>query len=138
MIICFCALLLLVIQRVLHVFDVTILSFLPRSRYYGLLIQWFSSIFVLLFFVVFYRETLKAELSMLRKAAISAITGSAIGVLIQTAVLLNYYSSQSTNRLFVIPRDAMILLLPIAAIAFAPVLYFFIAFYRTGITQEAV
>lgn len=135
-IIYYIAMMLLVIRRMLFVFDINFLPSLTRSHYYAPVIQWLGSLVILLFFVLFYRETVSAKLLKLHTAAISAIVGSTIGAIIQTIVLLNYHSTQSAHRFFFVPRDVMILLLPIAAIAFATMLYFFITFYRVGITQE--
>ncbi len=135
-IICYIAMILLVIRRMLFVFDINFLPSLTRSHFYAPMVQWLVSLIFLVFFILLYRETVSAKLHKLRVAAISAIVGSTIGAIIQTIVLLNYHSTQSAYRFFFVPRDVMILLLPIVTIAFATMLYFFITFYRFAVTRE--
>jgi hypothetical protein len=135
MIICYIAMLLLVIRRMLIVFDIDFLPALSRSHYYVPVVQWIVSLVFLTFFITFYRETASGRLHGLRTAVIAAIVGSAIGAIIQTIVLLNYQSIQSAHG-FLVPMETMIVLLPVAAVSFATMLYFFIAFYRYAGTRR--
>jgi hypothetical protein len=93
------------------------------------IIPWASSILILVFFVIFYKETSRIGSPLLRKATLLAIVGSLVGFLLQTLTLSSYIYSGSVRWLYDSPRLIPILLLPLSAFSFLTILYFFSSFY---------
>jgi len=93
------------------------------------IVPWVSSILILIFFVIFYKETFRIGSSLLRKATLLAIFGSLVGFLLQTLALFYYIGSGSVRWLSDFPRMMQTLLLPFSAFSFLAILYFFSSFY---------
>jgi hypothetical protein len=103
---------------------------LQRSYLLGALVPWVSSILILIFFVAFYRETLRDEQLRLKVASFLAIIGSSVGTLLLTFVLFNYLYFRELMFFMNLPRIMAIMLSPLFAFSFLAVLYFFFSFYR--------
>jgi hypothetical protein len=107
-----------------------LLWFLQRSYLLGAIVPWASSILILLFFVAFYRKTLRDERPKLRGASLLAVIGSLVGSLLLTFVLFNYVYFRELMLFVNLPRLMTIMLSPLFAFSFIAVLYFFSCFYK--------
>ena len=93
----------------------------------------FSAIFMLAFFVVFYRETSGKELMRLKKATSLAVIGASLLVLLQIFVLSNYLRYVQLGRPTDLASNKIILFsigIPIILFWFLSRLIFFISFYK--------
>jgi len=129
------AVLLLHIKGLILVFGMYIspylVSYLVESLLIEPVIPWVSSIFTLLFFITFHRETLSEETMKLRKAVFFAVIGSSIAVLMQTFVLFNYFLARESRWFSDQPIITAIILVPVVAFSFMALLYFLVSFYRS-------
>ncbi|UCB53192.1 MAG: hypothetical protein JSV10_03695 [Candidatus Zixiibacteriota bacterium] len=107
-----------------------LLWFLQTSRFLGAVVPWASSILILLFFVAFYKETLRDDKMKLRGASLLAVIGSLVGTLMLTFVLFNYLYFRELMFFVDLPRMLAIMLSPLFAFSFIAVLYFFSSFYK--------
>ncbi len=123
-------LLLLHIEGLFIIFNVYTLSYLVRSHYNEPIVPWVSSIFILVFFIIFYKDTIQKEQIKLKKATLSAIIGSSIGTLERTFILFNYLYSREVRWFSDLSRKIQIIFIPIFAFSFIAVLYFFLSFYK--------
>jgi hypothetical protein len=121
---------LLHIKGLFIVFNVYTLSYLVKSHYIEAIIPWVSSIFILLFFIFFHKETLRKGDIKLRKATLSATIGSSIGTLERTFVLFNYFYSREVRWFSDLSRKIQIIFIPIFVFSFIAILYFFLSFYK--------
>jgi hypothetical protein len=103
---------------------------LQRSYLLGAIVPWASSILILLFFVAFYKETLRDEQPKLRGASLLAVIGSLVGSLLLTFVLFNYVYFRELMLFVNLPRLMTIIFSPLFAFSIITVLYFFSSFYR--------
>jgi hypothetical protein len=103
---------------------------LQRSHFLGAVVPWVSSILILLFFVAFYKETLRNQQLRLRAASFLAVIGSSVGTLLLTFVLFNYLYFRELMFFVNLPRLMAIMLSPLFAFSFITVLYFLSSFYR--------
>jgi len=131
-----CALLLLSIKGFLVVFNIHIFSYLVKSNYIEPIIPWVSSIFILLFFIIFYKEILYKEDMKLKNAAILAIIGSSIIALERTFIVFNYFYSREVMWFSDLSRGIQIIFIPIFTISFITVLYFFLSFYFSCLSKH--
>ena len=130
-----CAMLLLRVKGLLLVvFDgwlsPGLLWSLQRSYLLGAIVPWASSILILLFFVAFYKQTLRDERPKLRGASLLAVIGSLVGSLLLTFVLFNYVYFRELMLFVNLPRLMTIMLSPLFAFSVITILYFFSSFYR--------
>ena len=116
---------LLHIKGLLLVFDIYVFPYLVRSHFIEPIVPLVSSIFILLFFIIFHKEERK-----LKKATLSAIIGSSIAVLLRTFILFNYLYSGKIRWFSDLPRKITIILIPLFIFSFITVLYFFLSFYK--------
>jgi len=121
---------LLHIKGLFIVFNVYTLSYLVKPHYIEAIIPWVSSIFILLFFIFFHKETIQKGGKKLRKATLSAIIGSSIGTLERTFVLFNYFYSREVRWFSDLSRKIQIIFIPIFVVSFIAILHFFLSFYK--------
>ncbi|MCK4322503.1 hypothetical protein KAX08_08325 [candidate division WOR-3 bacterium] len=122
---------LLHIKGLLRVFNIYIFpNLVYESHYIEAIIPLVSSIFILLFFIFFHKETLRKEDIKLGKATLSAIIGSSIGTLERTFVLFNYFYSREVRWFSDLSRKIQIIFIPIFVFSFIAILYFFLSFYK--------
>lgn len=121
---------LLHIKGLFIVFNVYTLSYLVKPHYIEAIIPWLSSIFILIFFIIFHKETIQKGGKKLKRATLSAIIGSAIGTLERTFVLFNYFYSREVRWFSDLSRKIQIIFIPIFAFSFIAILYFFLSFYK--------
>lgn len=107
-----------------------LLWFLQTSRFLAAVVPWLSSILILLFFVAFYKETLRNEQLRLRVASFLAIIGSSVGTLLLTFVWFNHLYFRELMFFMNLPRLMAIMLSPLFAFSFITVLYFLASFYK--------
>jgi hypothetical protein len=102
-----------------------------RSHFIDPLILWVSSMFILIFSIVFHQETRHEEETRLRKATLFAVIGSSIGSLERTFVLVNYlFYSRPIGWFTHLSTKTAIILTPIYLFSFLAILYFFLSFYQ--------
>lgn len=92
-----------------------------------------SAIFMLAFFVVFYRETSGKELMRLKKATSLAVIGAFLVTLVQIFILSNYLRYVQLGRPTDLASNKIILFsigIPIILFWFLARLIFFISFYK--------
>jgi hypothetical protein len=137
------AILVLQVRGLFHVFDKLSISLynishslfrlvISRSiENYQPFIIWVSSIFILYFFIVFYREMLHTNQANLKNATLFAALGSALGAMIRTLSLLIYLFFREVGWFHEASGMLAIILFPLFAFTFITVLYFFWTFYKT-------
>jgi len=118
------------LKGLLLIYDVHIFPYPESSRYFESIIPWISAVFFMLFFIVFYRETLHKVGKSLSGAALLAIIGSSIATLLRTFVLLNYIYSRQFMWFSDLFREKPAIFLLISAFLFFTVFYFFLSFYQ--------
>jgi len=120
------------IKGLLLVFNISsyLSSYQVRSHYIETIIPWVSSIFILIFFIIFYKETVLDKLIKLKKAILLAIIGSSIGMLYRAFILINYLYSYKIIYSIELSITIVIILLPIFIFSFITSLYFFFCFYK--------
>ncbi len=123
--------LLLHIKSLLLVFDAHMLPLLFMYHHIDAVVPLVSSIAILLFFIIYYREMPHKEGPRLKKAARSAIIGFSVFASLQAFVLFNYLYSGQLRWLSHLSRNIALGFMPIVLFAFIAVLYFFFTFYRT-------
>jgi hypothetical protein len=124
------AMLLLLTKALIVVLNSRLFTDTIGWRYMDILIPAASSILVLFFFIGFFRETGRQEQAELRRAAQWAAIGSAISVLVQAIVLLNYVLSSRIVLLSDFRGPIMIALAPLVVFSFITFFYFFLVFYK--------
>jgi hypothetical protein len=105
-------------------------SFLAKPHFVEPILPWASSILILLFFIVFHKDTLHKEKIKLRKATLSAVIGSSFTALLRTLLLFNYLLYGQIRWFSDSPKVTAMVFMPIIAFSFFAVLYFFISFYQ--------
>jgi len=106
------------------------LHYLIRSDYIGVVIPWVSSILILLFFIIFYKDILSQKKVELKIATLLAIIGSSISTLLLTFVLFNYLYPREIRWLLYSPGKIAIIFIPLSTFSFIAILYFFLCFYK--------
>lgn len=125
------SLILVINNLILHIYDVSpYLVTLLKSHYIGAIVPWVNSIFILFFFIVFYKETLHKERMKLRKPALFAVMGSSIGTLLLTFVLFNFLYIGEVGWFLDLSKKLAIVFIPVSAFSFLAILYFFSYFYK--------
>jgi hypothetical protein len=107
-------------------------AYLARSSYLDaaeVLTPWLGSLLMLYFFVTLHGELVREETGRLKRAALAAIVGSSLGILLQTLILVMYIDSRSVKWLFDLPGRTAIALLPVSLAGFVLVIYFYISFF---------
>lgn len=137
------AILLLQVRGLFHVFDRLSISLYNISQSlfrlvisrsienYQPFIIWVSSIFILYFFFVFYREMLDTNQTTLKNATLFAVLGSALGALIRSFSLVIHLFFREVRWFHDVSGKFAIILFPLFAFTFVTVLYFFRTFYKT-------
>jgi hypothetical protein len=101
---------------------------LIRSHGAGALVSWVASLLVLYFFVVFHGESVRRGTARLRRATLSAVIGTCIGTAFLTITLLSYAFSSPVAWSTGLLRTLSFIMLPVSAIGFACLLYFYTVF----------
>jgi hypothetical protein len=124
------AMLLLEVKGLLLIFNADTSSYLAKAHFTEPVVSWVSSILILLFFIVFYEAMLYRQGTRLQKAILSAVIGSSIAAFLRTFILFNYLFFKEIRWFSDLPKKAAIIFLPIFALSFIAVLYFFLCFYK--------
>jgi uncharacterized membrane protein len=124
------AMLLLEVKGLLFIFNADTPSYLAKAHFIEPVVSWVSSTLILLFFIIFYKAMLHRQGTRLQKAILSAVIGSSIAAFLRTFILFNYLLSREIRWFSDLPKEAAIVFLPIFALSFITVLYFFLCFYR--------
>ena len=116
------------------VFNVNVLRYpVMISGHIDAVIPLLSAIFMLAFFVVFYRETSEKELMRLKKATSLVVIGASLLTLLQIFVLSNFLRYVQLGRPTDLASNKIILFsigIPIILFWFLTGLIFFISFYK--------
>jgi hypothetical protein len=91
---------------------------------------WLGSLLMLYFFVTLYGVLVHKKMEKLRKAALAAIVGSSVGVLLQSFILMLYTNSKAVKWYFDLPRRTAIAFFPAVFVGFILVVYFYVSFYK--------
>ncbi|MCK4237419.1 MAG: hypothetical protein KAX38_09900 [Candidatus Krumholzibacteria bacterium] len=124
------AMVLLHVKGLLILFRVYISFYLVGFHHVEAVVPWVCSILILYFFIVIFKETLQDERPKLKKAAMSAVMGSSVAALIRTFILLYHFCSRDVVWFADLPGRIGNVFVPISAVAFIAVLYFFSSFYK--------
>ncbi|UCH62153.1 MAG: hypothetical protein JSU77_10130 [Fidelibacterota bacterium] len=114
-------------------FQLLILPGLFRSTFLETIgpgLTWASSVLMLVFFIVLYRELRPAGPARLYRATGIATAGAALSALMRTVLLLSYLVSGDLRWVSDLPRGVQWGLLPVETLAFLATLYFFLTLYR--------
>ncbi len=112
------------------VFDVQFIPpFLPMSPYVDAFVPLISSIFHLIFFVVFSKSVDLEEKAILGKPILSITIGISIFLLFHLIVLFNFLSANRFQWLEHMPRAAAVATVPILIMAVILILAFYYRFY---------
>jgi hypothetical protein len=104
--------------------------FLQKTFIIEPIIPWVSSLFLLIFFINFYKDTILSVSRIFSKSIFWAIFGAFVGLMVRTFMLLSYFCSGLVRWIFDLPPSMIVLLLPIVSFSFVTHLIFFILFYR--------
>lgn len=121
---------LLFVKGILLAFAINQFPYLRRPYFIEPVVPWVSSIFILIFFIVFHQEVLLKESIKLRKAVFFAIIGSLIVVLLRSFMLYTYINTGVVRWFSDFSRVIMIAFLPVVTFSFITILYFFLVFYK--------
>jgi hypothetical protein len=121
---------LLQIKHLLPLVHVYIFHPLMTSHHLDAIIPWVSTLFFLLFFMIFYTHTRHRDQMKLNKAVRFAIIGYAIRIVLRTVVVLNYFSSREFLWFAELSRKMPIIVIPALTLSFMTVLYFFVSVMR--------
>ncbi len=132
---------LLDLKRSLAVFDIYISQYIYEnvisSQMPGVIFPWVASLFILYFFVIFYKEAVSRNLSALINATLAAVIASLIGAMHMTFVFWSYIVSADPKWFYKFSTTLIFIFLPIVALSFILNLYFYIKFYRSLTQQHA-
>jgi hypothetical protein len=126
----YCAILLVQLKTLVLILDIYSPSSVVTPHFIEVMIPRIVAIFILLFFVVFYREMLQREQKRLKNAILAAIVGSAIQALLLSFVFFHYLFSRKALFALEYARTMSIIFVPIFAFSFITILYFFVSFYK--------
>jgi hypothetical protein len=123
------------IKRMLEVFGVYISPSMHEnvisSQIPEVIFPWVASLFVLYFFVIFYRETASRNLPALSKPTLAAVAGSLIGAMHMTFVFWSYIFSADPKWFYKFSGTLILVFLPIVIVSLILNLYFYIKFYQS-------
>jgi len=102
---------------------------LLKSDYCNVLSPLIVASLILVFFVMFYKDIIRKNQHRLKNALLLAIVGSAVGVIAQVLVVLNYIVSGTYTTLNILFSVMPFLFLPMVLITYATGIYFFSVFY---------
>lgn len=129
---------LLDLKRFLAVFDIYVSQYIYEhvisSQMPGVVFPWVASLFILYFFVIFYKEAVSRNLSALTKATLAAVIASLIGAMHLTFVFWSYVVSADPKWFYKFSTTLILIFVPIVTLSFILNLYFYIKFYK-NLTQ---
>lgn len=130
---------LLDLKRFLAVFDIYVSQYIYEhvisSQMPGVVFPWVASLFILYFFVIFYKEAVSRNLSALTKATLAAVIASLIGAMHLTFVFWSYVVSADPKWFYKYSTTLIFIFLPIVTLSFILNLYFYIRFHKS-LTQR--
>ncbi|MBN2542447.1 hypothetical protein JXI42_06230 [bacterium] len=103
---------------------------LLKTSFADAFIPFAASIFVLIFFILFYKTACHGRSKRLSRALLFAIIGASFAVLLRVYVLVTSIIAKQIMWFTHYPMTISILLTPILFITFAANLYFLIVFYK--------
>ena len=118
------------LKQILPLFDAHTFTFAAGSHNFDVVVLWLSSVFMVFFFFVFYRQTNIRQLEKLKRAALIASLGSLLLALSRTYIAWRFFTTREVVWFSDVSAGAVIILIPISAIGFMSVLYFFVSFYQ--------
>jgi len=118
------------IKNLSPVFNVYIFQYQSWSRHIDTFAPWVNSIFILIFFVIFYGEMPHREQMKLKRATFFAIIGTSIMALLRTFLLFNHLYVEKLTWLIDFSREMAFIFFPLFIFGFVTVFYFLISFYR--------
>ena len=123
------------IKRTAAVFDIYVSPYIYEhvisSQIPDVIFPWIASLFVLYFFVIFYKETVRWNMPALSKATLAAVIGSLIGAMHMTFVFWSYIFSADPKWFYTFSKTMIIVFVPIVTLSFILNLYFYIRFYKS-------
>ena len=125
-----CLVLIVFVKDLIVVFNAPVPLVQNAVGYIDTLLPWLSSILLLIFFIIFHRESRHGP-ARLRNALCAAITGLCAQTLLLTVIFINYVLSGKAMILLQYSGIVWSILTLIVAFTFAALLYFFVTFYRT-------
>lgn len=100
------------------------------SQIPDVILPWLASLFVLYFFVIFYREVARRDLPGLSKPVLAAVVGSLIGAMHMTFVFWSYIFSTDPTWFYRFSGTLILVFIPIVTLSLILNLYFYIKFYN--------
>lgn len=123
-------------KEILPLFDAHTFAPVSKSHNFDVLAPWLSSVFMAIFFFVFHRQTSNNQQVKLKRAALIASMGSFLLVLLRTYIVWQFFTTREIVWFSDLSAKAVIIFIPISAIAFMSVLYFFVSFYQEQLSLE--
>ena len=105
-------------------------SSLFNSVSFDLYLPWINSAIAVYFFAVFYREGLNEERSSLKSALILVIIGSALSLLMRTALVINFMRGGEFRWLWDFAARYPAIFFPVQLFIFFASFYFYFSFHR--------
>lgn len=131
-----CGTLVLRIKTLFRVFNIYLLtSFVYSYHFLDRFVPWVSSLFIFVFFYIFYRELEHSNKQQLKNATILAALGSFVILLMQTFFMFHYFFTRGVIPIANIPPTIGIIFYIMVILNFCAMLYFFISFYRSIDTE---
>jgi hypothetical protein len=100
------------------------------SHNFDVLAPWLNSVFMVVFFFVFFRQTSINQMEKLKRAALIASMGSLVLALLRTYIVWRFFTTREVVWFSDLPLEAVIIFMPLSALGFVSILYFFASFYQ--------
>ena len=123
------------LKDILPLFDAYTFSSVSSSHNLDVLAPWLSSVFMVFFFFVFYRQHDIDQVERLKRAALIASLGSLLLALLRTYIVWQFFTSREVLWFSDLSANAVIIFIPVSAIGFMSVMYFFVSFYQEHLSR---
>ncbi len=116
----------------LNIFHINFLSDILNSRLIEAakpVIPWLSAVFVLVFFLTFYKENIRDKQNTLRHPKLFSIWGGALSLVLRTIILWSYLSTRVGKWYFDLSGVPLVIGFFLAFASFLFIEYFFLSFF---------
>lgn len=120
-------------RDLLNIFRINVLTEILQSRFVDNLmpfIPWVSSFLILIFFVVFFKESTDDERLHLSKALRFAVIGSCLAFILRTVIVANYVVTGAVRWVADLKGILLIIGIPLLILSFLAIEYFYLSFYE--------
>ncbi len=120
-------------RDLLSIFRIDFLTEILQSRFVDdlvPLIPWVSSVIVLIFFIVFLKDSSDDEKRRLGKALRIAVVGTCLSVLLRTIIIANFVVTGGVRWFADLKGVFLIIGIPLVCLSFLAIEYFYFSFFK--------